>query len=137
VPALRLLRAGAIPVIAVWQRAPIVAAQPCPSPLFLLGRWPGALREFNDEELRRWVEVEKKTQAEIAKLVGRSQGRISQRCSALGIVSGRTSSGQRRSISPNTSAPSTASTDGPHTDFEEVLVGSPDGASSLHRLRCP
>ena len=42
------------------------------------------LREFNDEELRRWVE-KGKTQTWIAKQVGRSQQRISQRCSALGI----------------------------------------------------
>ncbi len=45
-----------------------------------------ALREFNDEELRRWVEVEGKTQTEIAKIVGRTQARISQRCRALDIT---------------------------------------------------
>lgn len=50
-----------------------------------MGEAQGVLREFNDEELRQWVEVEGKTQTEIAKLVGRSQQRISQRCAALGI----------------------------------------------------
>ena len=43
------------------------------------------LREFNDDELRRWVEVEGKTQTEIAKIVGRSQQRIQQRCAALSL----------------------------------------------------
>ena len=44
------------------------------------------LRQFNDEELRRWVEVEGKTQIEIAKLVGRSQSRIQERCARLGLT---------------------------------------------------
>lgn len=60
------------------------------------------LREFNDEELRTWVEVDLKTQAEIAKLVGRSQARISQRCSALGITSG-SKRGRPRNISADNS----------------------------------
>lgn len=45
------------------------------------------LREFNDNELRQWVEVDGKTQGEVAKLVGRSQSRIQERCAALGLVS--------------------------------------------------
>lgn len=44
------------------------------------------LREFNDDELRRWVEVEGKTQTEIARLVGRNQSTVSRRCQALGVV---------------------------------------------------
>jgi hypothetical protein len=44
------------------------------------------LRKFNDDELRRWVEVDGKTQREIAKMVGRSAGRISQRVKRLGLV---------------------------------------------------
>jgi hypothetical protein len=50
-----------------------------------LGEAQGALRGFNDDELRRWVEVEGKTQTEIAKLVGRDQSTISYRCARLGI----------------------------------------------------
>lgn len=84
----------------------------------------GVCRELNDGRLRQWVE-EGKTQTEIAKLVGRSQARISQRCSALGIVSGRTNSGEKRaSISADTSI---ADDD----DAEEVALifrqPSPDG----------
>lgn len=61
-----------------------------------------ALREYNDEELRRWVEEEGKTQVEIAALVGRSQARISQRCSKLGLVSG-SNRGRPRNISTDNS----------------------------------
>lgn len=43
-------------------------------------------RELNDEELRRWVEVDGKTQREIAQLVGRSQSRINERCQRLGLT---------------------------------------------------
>jgi hypothetical protein len=52
-----------------------------------LGEAQGILREFNDEELRRWVEVERKTQTEIAEIVGQSQSQIQRRCARLGLVS--------------------------------------------------
>lgn len=45
-----------------------------------------ALREFNDEELRRWVEVEGKTQAEIGEMVGRPQSTIASRCTRLDLT---------------------------------------------------
>lgn len=41
--------------------------------------------EVADERLRRWIEVEGRTQTEVAKLVGRSQTRVSERCASLGI----------------------------------------------------
>ena len=47
----------------------------------------GAVREFNDAELRRWVEDEGKTQTEVSKIVGRSTSQISRRCIRLGIES--------------------------------------------------
>lgn len=72
----------------------------------------GLLREYNDDELRRWVEVEHKTQAEIAKLVGRSQGRVSRRCSALGIASGIHARGGRPRVIP-----------GNNSDAAEVVEG--------------
>lgn len=43
------------------------------------------LRDFNDEELRHWIEVEGISQAEAGKRVGRSQQRIAQRCARAGI----------------------------------------------------
>jgi len=52
-----------------------------------------ALCEFNDEELRRWVE-EGKTQTWIAKQVGRSQQAVSERCKRLGITPSK--HGERR-----------------------------------------
>jgi hypothetical protein len=50
-----------------------------------LNQCQDVLRDFNDEELRRWVEVEGKTYTEIATLVGRSTSRISERCIRLGL----------------------------------------------------
>lgn len=44
------------------------------------------LREINDAELRRWVEVEGKTQTEIAEMVGLSPQWVSDRCRKLGIT---------------------------------------------------
>jgi ribosome modulation factor len=44
------------------------------------------LREFNDDELRRWIR-EGKTQTEVAKIVGLSTSRISERCKRLRIRS--------------------------------------------------
>lgn len=41
--------------------------------------------EVADERLRRWVEVEEKTQTEIAQLIGRGQKTVSERCERLGI----------------------------------------------------
>lgn len=43
------------------------------------------LREINDAELRQWVEVDGKTQTEIAEIVGLAQQTISHRCWRLGI----------------------------------------------------
>jgi len=63
----------------------------------------GTLREFNDEELCRWVEGEHKTQAEIAEMVGRTQSTVSYRCSRLGIVSG-SKRGRPRNIEVDNSA---------------------------------
>lgn len=65
------------------------------------------VREFNDDMLRHWVEVDKLTQKEIAQRVGVTQGRISQRCSRLGIASGVSSRGGRPRgvISANNSEP--------------------------------
>lgn len=50
-----------------------------------IGEAQTTLRAFNDEELRRWVEVEGRTQTEIAGMVGRPQSTISHRCIRLGI----------------------------------------------------
>ncbi len=60
------------------------------------------LREFNDEELRRWVEDEGKTQVEIADLVGRQQPAISKRCQRLGIAAS-SKRGRPRNIPGNKS----------------------------------
>lgn len=61
------------------------------------------LREFNDDELRKWVEGGK-TQRWIAEQVGRSQQRISQRCAALGL-STASNRGRPRITSPSNSDP--------------------------------
>jgi hypothetical protein len=68
-----------------------------------LGEAQEFLREFNDEELRRWVEDEYKTQTEIAKLVGRSTSQISRRCIRLGITA--SSNRGRPRISPGGNSP--------------------------------
>lgn len=88
-----------------------------------------AAREFNDEELRRWVEVEGKTQAEIAELVGRSQSQISRRCARLGLVSGRTSSGQKRSMHVHTSDDDLEAEVVEGEVVEEELLGERNGVS--------
>jgi N6-adenosine-specific RNA methylase IME4 len=44
------------------------------------------LRQFNDDELRRWVEVEGKTQVEIGEMVGRPQSTIASRCTRLDLT---------------------------------------------------
>lgn len=46
-----------------------------------------ACREINDDRLRHWIEVEGKTQSEVARLIGRDQATVSRRCAACGIKS--------------------------------------------------
>jgi predicted XRE-type DNA-binding protein len=98
-----------------------------------------ACRELNDERLRHWIEVEGKTQAEIAKLVGRSQQRISQRCDRLGIAPA-SKRGRSRITTPSNSTP-TPSTDGPNTGFEEVIdaevVDEEPAPDPGPRVKCP
>lgn len=60
-----------------------------------IGEAQDSLREFNDEELHRWVEDEGKTYREIGELVGRNHSRISRRCSRLGISSQSNRGGDR------------------------------------------
>jgi hypothetical protein len=60
-----------------------------PADLWMLeeraGEVQDAAREINDGRLRHWIEVEGKTQTEVAQMVGRSTTRISERCARLGI----------------------------------------------------
>jgi transposase len=58
----------------------------------------GILRKFNDDELRKWIEVEGKTQTEVAKIVGRSRSRIAQRATRLGLTPKR--GGRPRELLP-------------------------------------
>lgn len=55
----------------------------------------GACRELNDERLHHWVEVEGKTYADIARIVGRSRQAIQQRGSRLGLQSPDRRGGER------------------------------------------
>jgi hypothetical protein len=59
---------------------------------------------LNDDDLRRWVEVEGKTQTEIAALVGVTQSTVSKRCAAIGLKSS-SNRGRPRNISENNSNP--------------------------------
>lgn len=98
-----------------------------------LGEAQGVLREFNDDELRRWVEVEGKTQTEIAELVGRDQSQVSRRCQALGI---RPSSnrGRPRIMQTHNSGAEQEATDEPEEVTGEVVSDEPEqvGRMEVH-----
>jgi hypothetical protein len=65
----------------------------------------GTLREFNDDEIRRWVEVEGKTQTWIAEQVGQSQKTVSRRCERLSIQPVSNRGRPRNSHSTNSDEP--------------------------------
>lgn len=89
------------------------------------------LSDFNDEELRRWVEVEGKTQTEIAELVGRSQQRIAQRCASLGIQPA-SNRGRPRNTTPSNSPDDVELVEGVEVVDGEIVEGddppSPKGS---------
>lgn len=97
----------------------------------VLGAAQETLREFNDDELRRWVEVEGKTQREIAEMVGRSPGRIAQRASRLGLVP-HDNRGGSRLLSPKQNPPD-------DDDDAEVVEGEVSEAvlDPGPRVKCP
>lgn len=71
-------------------------------------------RELNDERLRRWVEVEGKTQRKIAAMVGRSPSNIARRASRLGLVAKDNRGGNRVLLTCEQNEPE------PPDDAEEV-----------------
>lgn len=98
----------------------------------------GILREFNDKELQRWVEVEGKTQREIAAMVGRSKRAIARRCERLGLHSGDPRGGSRLGTGtqsdrgtpePTKPAPKRTQPDGPDHHLPDVVA--PDAEDNL------
>lgn len=88
------------------------------------------LRPFNDDELRRWVEVEGKSYAEVGRIVKRSRQRIAQRASRLGLQSPDPRGGERESDNPPLSNP-----EPPDSELVEGdVVAEPDPGP---RVRCP
>lgn len=84
--------------------------------------WP-----INDDELRRWVEVEGKTQTEIAEQVERSPSAVANRCAKLGLQPKADGRGGRpkKQLSP----PDNSNPDPPNDEWEvvdgEVVEGPP------------
>lgn len=101
----------------------------------MLGGAQETLRAFNDDELRRWVEVEGKTQREIAELVDRSRQRIAQRASRLGLVP-RDNRGGQRLPSPRQNGGEAVTDDGSSEEVDGEVVDDvpPDPGP---RVQCP
>lgn len=91
----------------------------------------GVLRDFNDAELRRWVEEEGKTQTEIARLVGRSQSRIGERCQRLGLISASNRGRPRRITGAGNSEPDL----GEPEELDGEIVEEPYDPGP--RVKCP
>lgn len=102
-----------------------------------------ACRELNDERLRHWVEVEGKTQAEIGKLVGRSQSQIQRRCARLGLEA--SSSRGRPRITPTGNSDSddaeVVDAEVVEEDYDDVPQSRPPSQPSPSdpgpRVKCP
>lgn len=97
----------------------------------------GTLREFNDDELRRWVEDEGKTQTEIAETVGRSQSDIQRRCDKIGAKP-KSKRGRPRITQAGNSAPEPSDPDDDIEDAEvvdgEVVEDRPGLPSGMERV---
>jgi hypothetical protein len=62
-----------------------------------IGEAQDTLRQSNDDELRRWVEVEGKSFAEVGRMVNRHRSTVAERASRLGVQSSDRRGGDRTS----------------------------------------